>query len=60
MVATDGVFSMDGDIANIPAILTLCKKYGAILLIDNAHATGVIGHKGAGTLSHLASTIETI
>lgn len=52
MVATDGVFSMDGDIANIPAILTLCKKYGAILLIDDAHATGVIGHKGAGTLSH--------
>jgi len=52
MVATDGVFSMDGDIANIPAILTLCKKYGAILLIDDAHATGVIGNKGAGTLSH--------
>lgn len=52
MVATDGVFSMDGDIANIPEILSLCKKYNAILLIDDAHATGVIGEKGAGTLSY--------
>lgn len=52
MVITDGVFSMDGDIANIPTILELTKKYGALLLIDDAHATGVIGRKGAGTLSH--------
>lgn len=56
MIATDGVFSMDGDIANVPAILSLCKKYGAILLIDDAHATGVIGDKGAGTLSHFGIT----
>jgi len=56
MVATDGVFSMDGDIANIPDILALCKKYGTILLIDEAHATGVIGEKGAGTLSHFGIT----
>lgn len=56
MVATDGVFSMDGDIANIPEILALCKKYHAILLIDEAHATGVIGDKGAGTLSHYGIT----
>ncbi|MDR2914095.1 MAG: pyridoxal phosphate-dependent aminotransferase family protein [Tannerella sp.] len=52
LVATDGVFSMDGDIANLPVILELVKKYNAILLIDEAHATGVIGEKGAGTLSH--------
>lgn len=52
MVATDGVFSMDGDIADIPSILSICKKYNALLLIDDAHATGVIGKKGAGTLSH--------
>lgn len=52
MVVTDGVFSMDGDIANIPEILSLCNKYNALLLIDDAHATGVIGEKGAGTLSH--------
>ncbi len=56
MVATDGVFSMDGDIANIPDILALCKKYNAILLIDEAHATGVLGEKGAGTLSHYGIT----
>lgn len=52
MVATDGVFSMDGDIANIPAIFSLCRKFNALLLIDDAHATGVIGEKGAGTLSY--------
>lgn len=56
MVATDGVFSMDGDIANIPEILALCRKYNALLLIDDAHATGVIGEKGAGTLSHYGIT----
>jgi len=52
IVVTDGVFSMDGDIAKIPEILDVTKKHNAILLIDEAHATGVIGHKGAGTLSH--------
>ena len=56
MVATDGVFSMDGDIAKIPDMYTLCKKYNAILLIDEAHATGVIGEKGAGTLSYYGIT----
>lgn len=52
LVVTDGVFSMDGDIANIPAILNVVRKYNALLLIDEAHATGVIGEKGAGTLSY--------
>lgn len=52
MVVTDGVFSMDGDVADIPAILEVTKKYNALLLIDDAHATGVIGKDGAGTLSH--------
>lgn len=52
LVVTDGVFSMDGDIANIPAILDVVRRYNALLLIDEAHATGVIGKKGAGTLSH--------
>lgn len=56
MIATDGVFSMDGDIADIPSILALAKKYNALLLIDEAHATGVIGEKGAGTLSHFHIT----
>jgi len=52
LVVTDGIFSMDGDIANIPAILEIVNKYGVLLLIDEAHAIGVIGDKGAGTLSH--------
>lgn len=52
MVITDGVFSMDGDIVNIPDILAVVRKYNVLLVIDDAHATGVIGEKGAGTLSH--------
>ncbi|WP_270415509.1 aminotransferase class I/II-fold pyridoxal phosphate-dependent enzyme [Bacteroides ovatus] len=56
LVVTDGVFSMDGDIAKLPLILEITKKYNAILLIDEAHATGVIGDKGAGTLSHYGIT----
>ena len=52
LVITDGVFSMDGDIANIPKILDVVRKYDGLLLIDDAHATGVIGKNGAGTLSH--------
>lgn len=52
LVVTDGTFSMDGDIANLPAILEIVNRYNVILLIDEAHATGVIGEKGAGTLSH--------
>ncbi len=52
LIITDGVFSMDGDIADIPGILKLAKKYNALLLIDEAHSTGVIGEKGKGTLSY--------
>lgn len=56
LVVTDGVFSMDGDIANLPIMLEIVNKYNAILLIDEAHATGVIGKQGAGTLSHYGIT----
>lgn len=56
LVVTDGIFSMDGDIAQLPEILETTQKYNAILLIDEAHATGVIGEKGAGTLSHYGIT----
>lgn len=52
LVVTDGVFSMDGDIANLPGIIELVNKYKALLLIDDAHATGVIGEKGRGSLSY--------
>lgn len=56
MIVTDGVFSMDGDLANLPELLRLAKKYNALLLIDDAHATGIIGDGGAGTLSHFGIT----
>lgn len=52
MVVTDGVFSMDGDIADLPALLDIADRYGVILVIDEAHAVGVIGDRGRGTLSH--------
>ena len=52
IVATDGVFSMDGDLAPIPAISTLCQEHGALLLVDDAHGTGVYGREGRGTVSH--------
>ena len=47
---------MDGDIAKLPLILETIRKYNAVLLIDEAHATGVIGDNGAGTLSHYGIT----
>lgn len=52
MVVTDSVFSMDGDIAPLPAISQLCKKYDALLMIDEAHASGVLGEHGHGSLEH--------
>lgn len=52
MIITDGVFSMDGDIAPLPQIVELAEKYGAFVMIDDAHASGVLGKNGAGTTSH--------
>jgi 8-amino-7-oxononanoate synthase len=52
LVIVDGVFSMDGDIANLPKIYELVKKYNALLMVDDAHATGVIGKDGRGTAEH--------
>jgi 8-amino-7-oxononanoate synthase len=52
LIITDTVFSMDGDIAPLPDILHLCKKYNALLMIDDAHGTGVLGKTGRGGLEH--------
>lgn len=52
MIATDGVFSMEGDLAPLPKILELAKKYNAIVFIDDAHGIGVCGKTGRGTAEH--------
>jgi len=49
LVVVDGVFSMEGDIAPLPAICDLCERFGARLMVDEAHAAGVLGTRGAGT-----------
>ncbi len=49
LIVSDGVFSMDGDIVNLPELIKLAKKYHFFTMIDEAHATGVIGHAGGGT-----------
>src|SRR5216684_2781709 len=51
-VVTEGVFSMDGDIAPLPAILELCERFDAWLLVDDAHGFGVLGAEGRGVLEH--------
>lgn len=52
LIVTDGVFSMDGDIAPLPEIVELANKYDAIVMVDDAHASGVIGKQGRGTVNH--------
>jgi 8-amino-7-oxononanoate synthase len=52
LIVADGVFSMDGDIVNLPAMVELAEKYNAMIMIDDAHAIGVIGENGTGTASH--------
>ncbi len=52
LVVTDSVFSMDGDLAPLPAMLALCEQYGAWLVIDDAHGFGTLGARGRGALEH--------
>jgi len=52
MVVTDGVFSMDGDIAPLPEIVALAEEYGAFVMVDDAHSSGVLGKNGRGSVSH--------
>ena len=52
LLISDGVFSMDGDIGPLPALCDLAEKYGAIMMVDDAHASGVLGRAGRGTIDH--------
>ncbi|MGI8968960.1 MAG: aminotransferase class I/II-fold pyridoxal phosphate-dependent enzyme, partial [Chloroflexota bacterium] len=52
LIITDGVFSMDGDVAKLPEIVELSERYGAIVYVDDAHASGVFGRNGRGTVDH--------
>jgi len=52
LVATDGVFSMDGDIARVDALAEVCDRHNALLIVDDAHGLGVLGEGGRGTLEH--------
>ena len=54
LVVTDSVFSMDGNIAPLPALLALCEQHGAWLVVDDAHGFGVLGEQGHGVLEHFA------
>lgn len=59
LVAVDGIFSMEGDIADLPGLLEITKRYGARLLCDDAHSFGVLGKTGAGTTEHFGVQAET-
>src|SRR6202142_2419538 len=52
LLITDGVFSMEGDIAPLPQLVELAEKYGCIMMIDDAHSSGVLGRNGRGTVDH--------
>lgn len=52
LIVTDGVFSMEGDVANLPEIVRLAKKYNATIMVDEAHGIGVFGKQGRGTCNH--------
>ncbi len=56
LVITDGVFSMDGDIGPVDKLADLCEKYGAIMMVDDAHASGVLGRNGRGSVDHFGCT----
>ncbi len=56
LVVTDGVFSMEGDVANLPKMVELCKQYNAALMVDEAHGFGVFGRNGRGVCNHYGVT----
>ena len=60
LVLTDGVFSMDGDLAPLPAIAAACDRHGAFLAVDDAHGLGVLGAGGGGSLEHFGLTAREV
>lgn len=56
MIVVDGIFSMEGDICDLPALTALAEKYGALVMVDDAHSLGVLGHEGRGTADHFGLT----
>jgi 8-amino-7-oxononanoate synthase len=58
MIVVDGVYSMEGDIANVPELVRIAKKHGAALALDDAHSIGVLGPNGEGTAAHFGLTDE--
>ena len=59
LIVVDGIYSMEGDLAPLPEIVQLAQKYNASIMVDDAHALGVIGENGSGTASHFGLTAET-
>lgn len=60
MIATDGVFSMDGYLANLPEITRLAQDYDAVVMVDDCHATGFMGPRGAGTPDHFGVDVDIL
>ena len=59
LLITDGVFSMDGDIGPLPGLCDLAEKYGAIMMVDDAHSSGVLGRNGRGTIDHITARVHS-
>lgn len=60
VIATDGVFSMDGYIANVPDLRRLADEYGALLMMDDCHSTGILGPEGKGTAAHFGLKVDIL
>ena len=60
LVAVDAVFSMEGDIAPLPEIVALCRRYGALLMVDEAHSLGTMGRTGRGMLEHFDLAADSV